>query len=424
MRNILIESVNAAPVPAVIGCILLAFIILLGPSAHSQQEPRQIKVFVTGTGYHVTIATQWFLTEPTTDPLAVPTRTDNTVTSEAIGRYMRIYFPRSFEKLLEYDFIVLADVDLSYFSPLHQSWLYDLLKDHPKGGVVTRSVMSAVASYYEPWRNSILSTAFPNDVDAVVRDERNFQGIAGPLVIKDDADLPDIMKSFKAQVEPIFTSYGGVNTMPRPGSTILSYTRNNQGVGWPVPGQIAHIFYWTWNQSTTFIFRDMFTNDFWHGSASRWNPYALDIMVNVVWFSAGRTLPDDPLKIHTFRSSLSAFRLRESILESLLDFAEKFGASTARIYGELLGIESDIREGEHLYAIGEFESAYERVRKGMGRFDELENEAMALKDRALVWIHLTEWLVTTGTLLIAGFLLWSLMVKRALYREAGMTSGT
>ncbi len=410
--------------PAGTRLVLLVLPILLLSSVCGQQRPGKIKVFVTGTGYHVTIATQWFIVEPTTDPLAVPTRTDNTVTSEDIGRYMRIYFPRSFEKLLEYEFIVLADVDLSYFTPLQLSWLYDSLKDHPKGGVVTRSVMSAVSSYYEPWRNCILSAAFPNDVDAVIKDDKNFQGIAGPLVVRDDPSLPDIMKSFKAQIEPIFTSYGGVNTVPRPGSTILSYTKNDQGVGSPVPGQIAHIFYWTWNRSTTFIFRDMFTNDFWHGSASRWNPFALDIMVNVVWFSAGRTLPDDPLKVHALRWGLSTFRLRKSILQGLLDFAEKFGADTSGAYRRLETVEEMVKQSHDLYMDEQFDGAHEAVMASIERLRELEDDAMALKKRALMWTYITEWLATAGTLMLTGLLLWSLMVRRTLYKEVGITSAS
>ncbi len=42
---------------------------------------------------------------------------------------------------------------------------------------------------------------------------------------------------------------------------------------------------------------------------------------------------------------------------------------------------------------------------------------MKLKDSSLFWICVLEWLVTTGILMLSGFVVWSLMVRRALYRD-------
>ena len=61
------------------------------------------------------------------------------------------------------------------------------------------------------------------------------------------------------------------------------------------------------------------------------------------------------------------------------------------------------------------------MRAAISALGELQLKAMLLKDRALMWIYLVEWLTVLGTLLLCGFLLWGLMVKRRLYREAGAT---
>ena len=47
--------------------------------------------------------------------------------------------------------------------------------------------------------------------------------------------------------------------------------------------------------------------------------------------------------------------------------------------------------------------------------------AIQAKDNALFWIFVIEWFVVTGTSMVAGALLWSLMVRRRLYREVGET---
>jgi hypothetical protein len=51
----------------------------------------------------------------------------------------------------------------------------------------------------------------------------------------------------------------------------------------------------------------------------------------------------------------------------------------------------------------------------------LEERAIELKQRALFWVYVIEWLAVSGTGLFAGFLLWSVMVRRRLYREVGGT---
>jgi hypothetical protein len=51
----------------------------------------------------------------------------------------------------------------------------------------------------------------------------------------------------------------------------------------------------------------------------------------------------------------------------------------------------------------------------------LSDDAVKLKSRALRWVYLTEWLVTTGTLLASGYVAYSLLVRRRLYREIGTT---
>jgi len=46
---------------------------------------------------------------------------------------------------------------------------------------------------------------------------------------------------------------------------------------------------------------------------------------------------------------------------------------------------------------------------------------MQLKDQAMLWIYLIEWSVVTATFALGGIVLWSLMVRRKLYREVQET---
>ena len=54
-------------------------------------------------------------------------------------------------------------------------------------------------------------------------------------------------------------------------------------------------------------------------------------------------------------------------------------------------------------------------------FQALSEESMELKERAFFWIYFVEWLAVSGTLLICVMVLWSLMVRRRLYRQVEVT---
>ncbi len=398
----------------------MTILLILMSSCGAGERPGKIKVLGLAKGHESTVLVSWFTAEPSTDPLIIATRGDQWAMGSDIQRYMRIYFPRNHQELLRYEFIIMAQVDLSFVTAEQQSWMYDAFTNHAKGGVNTRSVMSALSPFKELWRDSILSKAFPNDVDAVLAYEG--EGAQGAIKIVDDPGLPNIMRSFKPYIEPIFPTHGGLVTVPRPGSRILSYMLDRSWPGPPAPGQVGHVFYWHWNKSVTFTFEDMVTWDFWKGR-ERWNPYALDIIANIVWFSTGRDLPPDPIRIHELRRDLFNFRIRRSILMSLLDFAEKFGANPSNLYAKLVGVDEMMGQGGALYLDWEFDPAAQRIKEAVAGLRQLETEASELKDRALFWIFLLEWLVTAGVSLLAGIVLWSIMVRRALYRDVATTRG-
>jgi hypothetical protein len=54
-------------------------------------------------------------------------------------------------------------------------------------------------------------------------------------------------------------------------------------------------------------------------------------------------------------------------------------------------------------------------------FEALSQRALKLKDRALAWVYLVEYLSVTGTAMASGFILWTLMVRRRAFTEVGTT---
>ncbi len=409
--------------------LILAHLLLVGPTL-AVEKPERIKVIGTGKAQGTHILKMWFTTEPSTDPLIIPSRDWGGVTPEMIKRLLRIYFPRTYEELLAYEFYFMAQVDMSYFSPQQQQWTYRALSSRVMGAVNTRSTMGL---YEAEWLNSVISDAFPNDVGAVLASRHDKAVQPGRLVIKDDHDLPGVMKPYKAQAEAIIGVYhNGAPmryTIPKPGSVILSYIESKAAMGHPVPGQVAHVFYWKWNDSVTFTFMDQIYDAFWSdywpagstlaGAGS--NPYAHDMVANIIWFSTGRNLPDDVFLVHEFRQQLFSYEIRKSLVIGLLEFAEIFGADSSRDYRRLDRIDEVHRDASRSYLAGEFPAAYERLKGALEDLNRFESEATRLKDRTLFWVYLIQWFVTMVAFLSAGLVVWTLMIRRRLYREVEVT---
>jgi hypothetical protein len=113
--------------------------------------------------------------------------------------------------------------------------------------------------------------------------------------------------------------------------------------------------------------------------------------------------------------------LQRALLHSLMEFADKFGAN-------LLDIEEGLRDAEDLkkgtdvlYLDEDYTGALRGMGEAIGQLVDLQGAAVKLKERALVWIYVVEWLAVLSTLMVSGFVLWTLMVRRAVYREVKAT---
>ena len=46
---------------------------------------------------------------------------------------------------------------------------------------------------------------------------------------------------------------------------------------------------------------------------------------------------------------------------------------------------------------------------------------MRIKNQTLFWVYVVEWLSVTGVSLLSGFVVWTLMIRKKLYREIRVT---
>jgi hypothetical protein len=146
-----------------------------------------------------------------------------------------------------------------------------------------------------------------------------------------------------------------------------------------------------------------------------------DFLIYLVYFGAGKEIPEDIYRAHRLRNEINTHISKKSMLVSLLEFVEKVGASSMTLYEELDAINALEEVAEEHYRRGEYDEASDVFQDVHREWDLLNVKAIKLKKNALAWIYLIEWLVVSSVALTAGVVIWSLMIRRSLYRVVGTT---
>jgi hypothetical protein len=148
----------------------------------------------------------------------------------------------------------------------------------------------------------------------------------------------------------------------------------------------------------------------------RWGYYG-DFAVHLMLYVTRNPLPSDLETVHRARSGFIEFRSTRSYVFSVMDFAEKLGANMNPV-GPML-VEADLKHAESTaaYIDQDFEVSLGLLAEALEGLVGASERAMQLKDQAMAWIFFAEWATVTGTFGIVAFVLWTLMVRRRLYRE-------
>jgi hypothetical protein len=161
-----------------------------------------------------------------------------------------------------------------------------------------------------------------------------------------------------------------------------------------------------------------------HGTTNRmyneWKWYQ-DYLIYLVYFGAGKPIPVDIERAHRIREEINTHMDKSALLISLLEFIEKFGASTVKLYEELEEVNQIELQAEEYYRMDDYDSASDVFEDVHRAWMELNARAIEMKKNALLWVYIIEWITVTAASMIAGSFLWLVMVRRKLYREIGTT---
>jgi uncharacterized membrane protein len=332
---------------------------------------------------------------------------------EFVRRSMRLYIPRTFKDFAsKVDLLVLSDTDHFLFTT-KQMFMFSKGVVEEGQGLIMAGGFEAFggAGWGSSWRGSSVEGVLP--VECV--DAKSWE--LSPFFARPPEGAVDhpFVTSLPWETMPTF---GGMNiVIPRQGSTVLLET---YGAGLTRSKVKPVLIYGEMGKGSSLAHAPDWNPGWGSTVMNEWEYYG-DYLVNMAYLSVGMTIPQDLELSHLVRTELADYNVQRTVTVSLLEFAEKFGGNVIDLEERLGETDLLMIEAEDLYLDQDYEAVLRAVGEVRDKLHALNEDAVKVKDQALTWVYFIEWLTVTGTLLVCGFVLWTLMVRRSAYRAVETT---
>ena len=414
----LFEELNAISMKAFVATAVL---LMVTSVCVAYEGP--VKVLCMGaTAPWLNPLSAWDKVEPTLElaliPSTVPVGGMATPQIDTGRRAMRIYFPRNLDQLVEQDYLVFEHMFMEFFTTAQIDDMHRSIEEEGLGGFV--SIGGVTHTSVQPnygWINSKLNDAFPSKASEEIFTEWKQYGThTARIKINEDLSLPPVLTMLIPMGIDKISQTKIYFMAAKEGSKV--WARSLDGKGNP-----PFLISWTYGKGETWS-NSLGMGYAWWRLRDRnigGNPFSLDVFMNMLLYSNGRELPTNIAKVHAAREGLMNYEESKSWVISLIDFADRFGANTREIWQEVLKVGEMRIKAEEFYIEQEYDETLRLLKDAKGVLNEVSEHAIGLKNRALLWTYIIEWLAVLGTLMISGEILYAVMIRRRLYRSVGLT---
>lgn len=402
---------------------LFAAFFLILPVAYSSEgiDPRRVSVLYVGDSLSAYTPYVPFVEDASISVSVVMVHHHGGIPLADIHRYIRLYMPRSYDEYASrYDALVISNAYRRVLTVEQLSWFRDGVLEKGIGLVMVAGQESFGASSSRPdasWAGSLVEEVLPVSVPT------GYQVIEHNWIRRHTMEIVDHSHEFisslpfEPQPEYMRMPVDGQLTHLKTGATTLAR--------WIYPELGYPPLYATWDigEGRTFAMTHGWTDPGSQGGArffTKWDYYG-DFAINLVHYLAKRSLPSDYLVVHQYREQVHALFVGKGMLLSLIDFVDAFGGDPTQLNEEIQLLDEQHEGSQGLYLDHDYQEALESIRTTVEKLRSIEELAIRIKNQALLWVYVTEWLAVTGTSLLCGFIVWTLMVRRRLYREIGTT---
>lgn len=338
--------------------------------------------------------------------------------SEDIRKSIRVYMPRSYRDLTRReDVIIISDANADVFETRMLKWISEAVTEEGMGFLMTGG-REAFGGYMAmpDWTRTPVGYILP--VEAPIRE-------SGPAsrvrILKWENRFIASLPWSKIGEYGVF--YGFNTVVEKEGSEVLAELVAEPGA--PIGNRYLRnpfLVWWNIGKGRSFAMTSGWTPAN-AGAFVKWEYYP-DYAVNLLLFVADLPIPSDPALVHRIRSRLSQFHLTRDFVLSMIEFIDQFGANPRSIEETLSASDKKLKQVNALYLDYDFEACLAKVDELITDLGEATKLALKLKDQALFWVYVVEWSAVTGTLCLTGGLLWTIMIRKRLYRTVGTTRMT
>lgn len=389
--------------------VMIGFLMVSGSARERRCDPStgRLRLLYIGdcvSGMHM--PTEAMRADPTFSLTLVPA-SGWLVERLRIQRMLRVYLPRTLKALEEsYDLILLSDADPRNLRTEILSWFKNSVSESGLGLVMVGGAESFGGGTSRPfsWEDTSVAEVLPVKMFFQQEADDVFK-----TVVLDEND--PLMKSLPWETSPVFL---GANVVePRQGSR---YIAKLKGVSIENP----YIVWWDFNAGRTLAFTPDWT-PYYGMEFIKWRYYG-DAVSNIMYYTCGLVLPADPELVSELRRHFKLYHAQRSYLVSLAEFLDSFGANPAPLEAEIVEIEKLRIKAEEEYLRQDYQTSLQTVQAMLEAINSQHERAVEIRKRALLWVYLIEWSVVTATFMVTGVALWTLMVRRRLYKEVSITS--
>lgn len=310
----------------------------------------------------------------------------------------RVYYPRTREALLEYDLMVFHAPRIEH---LLARQVHDLDYAFREAGM---AAFCGLTGLELGWTGPVLLGVIPIHERSVSPHSRSYR--AEFRRNRDPVFTPfldyGIEKVFGNVYTEMYVKHGATvwaDIVPYDLPWLVSWRPGggNPGMLWTV----AHVFDSWWNEKN--------------------NPYSLDVATNMIFYSLDMELISDIPARRVARHMFGNVRVQISLILSMMNWADSFGANTASLEDRLIRLEKEAEEAADDYVVQDYGPAISFLESLSEEVKLTTKEAVRLKGQALLWVYLVEWLTVSATGTGCGFILWTVMVRRRSFREVKTT---
>ena len=326
-------------------------------------------------------------------------------------RKARVYMPRTAQRLREeYDVMILSDAMREMFTSQMLNWMSDGVL---KGGMGL--IMIGGAESYEGRAGAVApswGTTTVADVLPVNMIEDDYCDQSMEMVIVDE-------ESELAQSLPFNTM--GPKAIFGEGHKV-SLKQNSHLIAEALTVSYGRLPHLVWGDVGNGRGFSMLTDWTPAGGAAfmTWTYYP-DFVLNVIMFTASKKLPEDVDIVYMIRRRIRDFSDIRGTLDSMIDIVDKFGGNFAAVEKAARECDEARLEANDLYFNGEYALALESYDSVIDLINTRVEEARVIARQALFYVYLIEWAAVTGTFMICGVALYTLMIRRKMYAEVRTT---